>query len=215
MAAKQYLKTGEKVLFGIVGVFIVLAMIAYVILETYRLSRDEPLFENKTNYTFSDKGAIGSAIFRESQCTSCHRALRNGTNMGLSLDGKGSSRSYEWIYKFLKNPEQTYGEVTIDHGAKPKEAAYVSEMPDEKLQAIAQFISELKSEQGSASAPVPPEGRSEFIDNMVKAWAPKEWQEKYKDVRTKSADDDVSAEGKDKDALSIPTQQNGQESPQQ
>jgi hypothetical protein len=55
------------------------------------------------------------------------------------------------------------------------------------LRALAKFISELKADQGSSSAPVPPEGRSEFIDDMVKVWAPKEWNEKYEDVRKKSA----------------------------
>lgn len=179
------LKTGEKVLFGIAGVFIVLAVIAYIILEMYRLSSDTPIFETKTSFDFSEQGAVGSALFRESRCTSCHRALRNGTNMGLSLDGVGSLRTTEWLYNFLKDPEQTYGAPTIDHGAAPKEAAYVSKLPDEDLRAIAQFISELKAEQGSASAPVPPDGRSEFIDNMVKTWAPKDWKEKYSDVREK------------------------------
>jgi cytochrome c553 len=181
------LKTGEKVLFGIAGVFIVLAVIAYIILEMYRLSSDTPIFETKTSFDFSEQGAVGSALFRESRCTSCHRALRNGTNMGLSLDGVGSLRTPEWLYKFLKDPEQTYGAPTLDHGAAPKEAAYVSKLPDEDLRAIAQFISELKAEQGSASAPVPPDGRSEFIDNMVKTWAPKEWKEKYSDVREKQS----------------------------
>ena len=182
---KKSLKTGEKVLFGIAGVFIVLAVIAYIILEMYRLSSDTPMFETKTSFDFSEQGAVGSALFRESRCTSCHRALRNGTNMGLSLDGVGSLRTIEWLYNFLKDPEQTYGAPTIDHGAAPKEAAYVSKLPDEDLRAIAQFISELKAEQGSASAPVPPDGRSEFIDNMVKTWAPKDWKEKYSDVREK------------------------------
>jgi len=185
MGSKKSLKTGEKVLFGIAGVFILLAVIAYILLEMYRMSSDKPMFETKTSFDFSEKGAIGSALFRESRCTSCHRALRNGTNMGLSLDGVGSERSADWLYNFLKNPEQTYGAPTIDHGPSPKEAAYVSELPDENLRAMAQFISELKAEQGSASAPVPPEGRSEFIDNMVKTWAPKDWKEKYSDVREK------------------------------
>ena len=183
---KQVLKTGEKVLFSIFGVFIVLAVIAYVILETVRLTSDEPMFETKTSYDFSEQGSIGSALFREARCTSCHRALRNGTNMGLSLDGVGSLRTYDWLYNFLKNPEDTYGSPTLDHGPSPKEAAYVARIPDDELQAMARFISELKAEQGSASAPVPPEGRSEFIDNMVKTWAPKEWEEKYSDVRKKN-----------------------------
>ncbi|WP_455223158.1 c-type cytochrome [Kaarinaea lacus] len=187
-SSKKSLKTGEKVLFGIAGVFILLAVVAYILLEMYRISSDKPMFETKTSFDFSEKGAVGSALFRESRCTSCHRALRNGTNMGLSLDGVGSQRTAEWLYEFLKNPEETYGAPTIDHGASPKEAAYVSELPDDNLRAMAQFISELKAEQGSASAPVPPEGRSEFIDNMVKTWAPNEWKEKYSDVREKQPD---------------------------
>ena len=184
-AGKQILKTGEKVLFAIFGVFVFLALVAYIVLEIYRMSSDKPMFESKTNYEFTELGSKGSKIFRESRCTSCHRALRNGTNMGLSLDGVGSLRTYEWLYNFLKDPERTYDAATIDHGASPKEAAYVANMPDEDLKAMAKFISELKSEQGSASAPVPPEGRSEFIDSMVKTWAPKEWEEKYGDVRDK------------------------------
>ncbi|MGD8558311.1 MAG: cytochrome c [Gammaproteobacteria bacterium] len=185
---KQTLKTGEKVLFGIVGVFVLLAVMAYIILESVRLTSEKPMFQVRANYDFSEQGARGSALFRESQCTSCHRALRNGTNMGLSLDGVGSNRSYEWIYSFLTNPEETYGSTTLDHGAPPKEAAYVSRLPDDNLKAIAQFISELKADQGSASAPMPPEGRSEFIDNMVKTWAPPDWKEKYSDVREKNTD---------------------------
>ena len=183
---KQGLKTGEKVLFGIVGVFILLAVVAYIILESVRMTSEKPMFEVKTSYHFTEQGARGSALFRKSRCTSCHRALRNGTNMGLSLDGVGSERSYEWIYSFLTDPEKTYGAATIDHGLPPKEASYVSQLPDDQLQAIAMFISELKAAQGSASAPEPPEGRSEFIDNMVQTWAPKEWKDKYTDVREKN-----------------------------
>ena len=185
MSKKQPLKTGEKVLLAIVAVFIVMAAIAYVVLETYRLSSDKPLFENKTSYNFTPLGSKGSELFRHSRCTSCHRALRNGTNMGLSLDGVGSIRTADWLYQFLKDPESTYQAKTFDHGQPPKEAAYVSRMPDEDLKAMAQFISELKAEQGSSSAAMPPEGRSEFIDEMVKTWAPKEWKEKYPDIRDK------------------------------
>ena len=182
---KQPLKSGEKVLFGIVAAFMVLAMIGYAALETYRHSRTEPLFETKTHYNFSEEGQLGSVLFRESGCTACHRALRNGTNMGLSLDGVGSARTLEWLVSFLSNPEKTYDANTIDHGPAPKEAAYVARLPEKDRHAIAVFISELKADQGSSSAPVPPEGRSEFIDGMVKVWAPKDWKEKYEDIREK------------------------------
>jgi hypothetical protein len=49
---------------------------------------------------------------------------------------------------------------------------------------------------GSAAAPKPPEGRSEFIDNMLKVWAPKEWDEKYSDIRTKAPEGEPPAERK-------------------
>lgn len=182
---KQPLKSGEKVLFGIVAVFMVLATIAYIALEAYRLNRPEPMFESKTHYDFSAEGKQGSVLFRESRCTACHRALRNGTNMGLSLDGVGSYRTVEWLERFLANPEATYDAPTIDHGASPKEAAYVAEMPAAQRHLMAVFISELKADQGSSSAPMPPEGRSEFIDGMVGTFAPQTWKNKYQDIREK------------------------------
>lgn len=182
---KQPLKSGEKVLLGIVFVFIGLAVIAYVALEAYRLRAPEPIFATKTHFEFSEEGKLGSVLFRKSRCTSCHRALRNGTNMGLSLDGVGSYRSLDWLERFLADPEAVYGAPTIDHGAPPKEAAYVSSLPVKDRHAIAVFISQLKAEQGSSSAPEPPEGRSAFIDDMVRVWAPKAWDEKYDDIRDK------------------------------
>ncbi len=182
---KQPLKSGEKILFGIIGVFILLASIAYIALETYRLSRPEPLFKATTSYDFTEEGLLGSRLFREQRCTSCHRAMRNGTSMGLSLDGVGSLRTLEWLDAFLTDPEKTYGAKTFDHGPAPKEAAYVARLPDKERHAIAVFISQLKAEQGSVTAAMPPEGRSEFIDSMVGSWAPKEWKEKYTDIRDK------------------------------
>lgn len=177
------MKSGEKILFLTVSIFILLAVIAYIALETYRLTSEKPIFETKTSFIFSKEGKVGSRLFREARCTSCHRALRNGTNMGLSLDGVGSYRTLDWLVRFLADPEAVYGSPTLDHGATPKEAAYVALIPEADRHAIAVFISELKAEQGSVSAPVPPEGRSEFIDDMVKMWAPKDWGGKYRDIR--------------------------------
>ncbi|MFC1750020.1 c-type cytochrome [Pseudomonadota bacterium] len=181
--AKQALRQGEKVLFGIFGAFIVAAVIGYIALETIRLTSDKPLFEVKTHFALSEDGLKGSAIFRKSRCTACHRAMRNGTNMGLSLDGVGTKRDYEWILEFMHNPEATYGSETLDHGPAPKEAAYVSRMSDEDLRQIAVFLSELRADQGSSSSPIPPKGKSEFIDGMLKAVAPPDWKEKYSDIR--------------------------------
>jgi len=183
MSGKNSMKQGEKVLFGIFGAFFIAAIIGYAVLETVRMNSDKPMFEIKTHYEFTDEGQRGSMIFRKSGCTACHRAMRNGTNMGLSLDGLGSKRSSEWIYSFLKKPEEVYGSPTIDHGMQPKEAAYVSQMDDADLKAIAAFLFGLKADRGAASAVMPPEGKSEFIDDMLKAVAPGNWKDKYQDVR--------------------------------
>lgn len=183
MAGKQSLKQGEKILFGIAFAFIVVAVISYALLEVIRQRSDKPMFEARTHYDLTAEGRRGSVLFRKHGCTSCHRAMNNGTNMALSLDGVGSARTEAWLYDFLRYPEKTYGSPTVDHGAPPKEAAYVANIPDKELEAIATFISELKSDQGSSSAPEPPEGRSDFIDNMLKDFAPNGWKEKYQDVR--------------------------------
>lgn len=183
MAAGQSLKQGEKILFGIAIVFIVVAVIGYVSLEAYRVRSQKQIYAIRTHFDLSEVGQKGSELFRTSRCTACHRAVNNGTNMGLSLDGIGSKRTKEWIYNFLRDPEAVYGATTFDHGYPPKEAAEVSSLAPETLMAIATFLSELRADQGSAMAPMPPAGRSEFIDNMVGVFAPEEWKHKYQDVR--------------------------------
>jgi len=189
MGLKQSLKPGEKVLFSIFGVFVVVAVLGYIALEAVRMHSEKPMFVIRTHYDLTPEGERGSVIFRKSRCTDCHRAMNNGTNMGLDLDGLGSSKSKEWILSFLREPEKTYGTKTVDHGMAPKEAAYVAAMPVEDLDAIATFISELKADRGSPSAPEPPKGKSTFIDDMVRMWAPKDWKHKYKDVRDEDSRD--------------------------
>jgi len=186
MASKnQPLKPGEKILFTVAGAFVVFAVIAYIIMQIFMANSDKPLFEVKTTANLSAEGQRGSYLFRTNGCTTCHRALRSGTNMGqtANLDGIGSRRTMQWMYAFLQEPEQNYPSRTIDHVKGQSSAAYVAKLPSEDLHAIAVFLSELKSEQGSSSARIPPKGDSPFIDSMVKTWAPKEWKEKYKDVR--------------------------------
>jgi len=193
MAKKQPFKQGEKLLFAIFGAFFIAAVIGYVVLESVRLHSDKPMFQSRTHYDLTPEGKRGSSIFRKQGCTSCHRAMRNGTNMGLSLDGIGSRRTKEWLLNFLANPEQTYGAATFDHGPAPKEAAYVAQLPKEDREAMAVFLSELTAEQGSPSAPVPPSAKSGFIDSMVKMWAPKNWKNEFQDVRT-TMDEDTKEE---------------------
>ena len=190
MGLKQSLKPGEKVLFTIFGVFLVVAVLGYIALEVVRTHSQKPMFVIKTHYDLTPEGDRGSVIFRKSRCTDCHRAMNNGTNMGLDLDGLGSSKSKEWILSFLRDPEKVYPTKTVDHGMALKEAAYVAAMPLADLDAMATFISELKADRGSPSAPQPPVGKSTFIDDMVKMWAPKDWKHKFQDVRTENLGDE-------------------------
>jgi len=182
---KQKLKTGEKLLFIVAAVFVVLGIIAFGIMQYVMATSDKPMFEQHTHFDLSKVGEQGSAIYRHNACSECHRAMSEGTNMGNSLDGIGSKYSVAWLEKFLTHPEETYNHKTMDHGVKPKQAYYVAELPKEDIHKLAVFLSELKSDQGSSSSYIPPKGESPFIDNMVKTWAPDEWKHKYKDIRDK------------------------------
>lgn len=197
---KRGLKIGEKVLFGIFGAFVLLAGVGFYFMSA-AVDRHPGMFKVTTHYKFSALGEQGSVIFRHEGCTDCHRAMQDGTNSGLSLDGEGSKRDAKWIYAFLKHPEETYGAQTIDHrdapvtgavaapptaaayGSGRAAAAYVASLPEEKLRALTAFLTGLTADQGSTSSAMPPEAHDAFIDRMVKMWAPESWKGKFKDVR--------------------------------
>jgi cytochrome c553 len=182
------MKRGEKILFGIflgIGVF---ALISFVLMEIIRARMDKPMYPTTTHYDFSDEGLRGSMLARKADCTRCHRIMRNGTNMALELDGIGSRRDFNYLFNFLKNPEATYPTKTFDHGPAPKEAAFVAQLPEADLHAIAVYLSELKADIGSPVARAP-EGRSGFIDEMLRVWAPDSWKADYKDVRQDAQDE--------------------------
>jgi hypothetical protein len=180
------MKKGEKILLGIIGLLVLVTIINFAVLEWVRHHADKPLFPILTHYDFSEDGLKGFRIYRESNCNACHRSVGSGTSMGLSLDGLGSKHDVNYFYNFLKNPEKTYGAKTIDHGAPPKDAAYVSALPDTDLRALAVFLSQLKSDQGSSSSFKPPKGESSFIDAMLDMWVPDSWRGQYKDIRYKN-----------------------------
>jgi len=179
------LKRGEKILFGVIALLCVFALSSFVMLEIVRAHSDKPMYASATHFDFSEEGLRGSSIFRYKGCTACHRAVRNGTNMGLDLDGIGSKRNLQYLTDFLKNPEATYVTRTVDHGPG-KAAAYVAELPEADRHAIAVFLSELRATQGSPDARLPPQGRSGFIDEMVRVWAPEGWKSGHQDVRDES-----------------------------
>ncbi len=176
------MKLGEKLLFGGFALIGIMAFASWVVLEVVRSRLDKPMYP-VLQYNFSAEGLRGSEIFRTAGCTICHRAMRNGTNMGLVLDGIGSKRTLEYLNKFLIDPEATYPGTTMDHGPS-KGAAFVAKLPQADLQAIAVFLSELRANPGSNASRLPPVGgESKFIDEMVRMWAPDSWKSEHKDVR--------------------------------
>jgi hypothetical protein len=179
-------KIGEKVMFLVTAIFIALAVLAFGLMEYIRHHSDHKMFPVYTDYHFSAEGKRGMDVFfRKGNCTDCHRALNDGTNMGPGalLDGEGSRRSFTWIYNFLREPEKTYGGPTLDHGVG-KAAAYVADMSDKNLHAIATWLSELQTKRGSVISPYAPKGRNPFIDSMVSHFAPESWKDSgYKDMR--------------------------------
>jgi cytochrome c553 len=180
------LRLGEKVLFGITAAFVLFAVVSFVAMEIYRAHSGKKMYAATSHYDFSPEGLRGSQRFRDLGCTSCHRAVRNGTNNGVNLDGIGSRRSLDYLNAFLREPEGTYGTQTMDHGSS-KGAAYVAQLPEQDLHSLTVFLSELKATQGSPDARLPLEGRSGFIDEMVKIWAPSSWKSQYHDVREEGA----------------------------
>ncbi len=177
------MKKGEKVLWGVVALIVVIALGNFAVLEWIGFTTKKPIYTVRTHFNFSEEGLRGFRVYRQSDCYSCHRAIGSGTNMGLTLDGIGSKRNFDYLYNFLKEPEKTYRAKTVQHGASPKEADYVSAIPDADLRAMAVFMSELKSDQGSSSAFQPPKGESSFIDAMLDMWVPEGWRNQFRDVR--------------------------------
>jgi len=176
------MKRGEKILFGFVGLLVVITVINFVVLESIRRHSDTPMFPVLTHFAFSEIGKVGYEKYQQQGCYTCHRAVGSGTSMGISMDGLGSKHDVTYFYTFLTDPENTYGARTLDHG-EGKDAAYVAKIPDADLHSISVFLSELKADQGSSSSFEPPKGESSFINTMVDMWAPDGWRTEFTDIR--------------------------------
>jgi cytochrome c553 len=161
---------------------VVFAVISFIGMEIYRARSGKDMYSDAAKFDFSAQGRVGSERFRELGCTNCHRAVRNGTNNGVNLDGIGSRRSMDYLVAFLHHPESTYETQTVEHGPG-KRAAFVAELPETDLHSLAIFLSELKASQGSPDARLPVEAHDGFVDEMVKIWAPSTWKSQFHDVR--------------------------------
>lgn len=161
----------------------IITVVSFFSLESIRRHSDKPLYPILTHFEFTPEGERGYGIYQQKNCYECHHAVGSGTSMGVSLDGLGSKHDLNYFYNFLKYPEKTYGAKTLDHGAPPKAAAYVSDLSDDDLHAMAVFVSELKADQGSSSSFEPPKEASGFVDAMIQMWTPAGWKANFTDIR--------------------------------
>jgi Cytochrome c. len=178
------LRAGEKILFGIVIFLGFVVVQNFASLEWIGYHSPKPLYPILTHYDFSPDGKKGSVLFRTDWCTECHRAIGNGTSSVLDLDGEGSRRSEKWIEAFLAEPAKNYGAPTFDHGPT-QDAAWVAKLPAQDRHYLAVFLSELTADRGAPDAKMPPQGKSSFIDDMLRVWAPESWRIGFSDIRNK------------------------------
>ncbi len=70
------MKKGEKILFGIIGLLVLITVINFTVLETVRHNSDRPLFPILTHFDFSAGGLRGYQIYQKSNCYTCHQGCR-------------------------------------------------------------------------------------------------------------------------------------------
>ena len=75
------MKKGEKILFGIVGLLVVITVINFTILQKASHDSVKPLFPILTHYDFTTAGLRGYGIYEHNNCYDCHKAVGSGTRM--------------------------------------------------------------------------------------------------------------------------------------
>jgi hypothetical protein len=173
---------GEKVLFGIAGLFVLFAVLSFIGMEIYRIHSGKKMYAITSHFDFSPEGLRGSERFRDLGCSACHRAVRNGTNNGVNLDGIGSRRTLDYLIAFLHQPEPTYG--TRNRGTWRRQGGGLCRAAAGSGPAFAGHLPVgTEGQPGIARCTPAVDSRSGFIDDMVKIWAPSSWKSQYHDVR--------------------------------
>jgi cbb3-type cytochrome oxidase cytochrome c subunit len=94
------LKRGEQVMFGL-AVLVAVAAVGKAVVQSRAAVPPQP----RDYYEWSETGLQGHALYRESGCNNCHRAMGVG-EIGVApvLDGEGTRRTREWLQRYLENP---------------------------------------------------------------------------------------------------------------
>ncbi len=79
---------------------------------------------------------LGRELYKEYECSECHKISGSGENLGPDLTNIGSKRNPEWLFKFLKTPELVNPETEMpDFG-----------LTDEETKALTIYMMSLTSE---------------------------------------------------------------------
>jgi cbb3-type cytochrome oxidase cytochrome c subunit len=145
------LKRGEQVMFGL-AVLVALAAVGKAVVQSRAAAPQQP----RDYYEWTEAGLKGHALYRESGCHNCHRALGVG-EVGIApvLDGEGTRRTREWLQRYLENPLALVPGSAHDGRLGPDLRAFDAG----QRHLLAEFLAGLKAGPASPNHPRPP-GRS-------------------------------------------------------
>ena len=181
------LRLGEKILFGIAAAFVLFAVMSFVAMEIYRVHSGKKMYAADLAFRlFAGRAQWVAALSR----SRLHQLSSGGAQWHQQRSQLGrhrfpahpglSDRLPASAGGHLRDPNDGPWRQTRGRPMSPV-------CPRRILHSLAVFLSELKATQGSPDARLPSEGRSGFIDEMVKIWAPSTWKSQYHDVREEGA----------------------------
>lgn len=142
------LRRGEQVMFGLAAL-VVLAALGKAVVQARAGGPAPP----RDYYEWSEAGLQGHALYRESGCNNCHRALAVG-EIGVApvLDGTGTRRTREWLQRYFGDPASLVPGSAHDGHLGPD----FRTLPDARRRLLVEFLFGLKAGPASPNYPKPP-----------------------------------------------------------
>ena len=145
------LKRGEQVMFGLAAGVVLAALGKGVMMQSHAANNNAaPL---RDYYEWTPAGLQGHALYLESGCNNCHRAMAVG-EVGVApvLDGIGTRRTREWLARYFENPPALVPGSAHDGRLGPDFRA----LPDAQRHLLTEFLFGLKAGSASPNHPTPP-----------------------------------------------------------
>lgn len=142
------LKLGEKVMFALTAL-IAIAAVGKAVMQ----ARAPGANQARDFYEWTDAGLKGQALYGQSGCNSCHRAMSTG-EVGLApvLDGEGTRRTRDWLQRYFENPLSVVPGSAHDGHLGPDFRL----MAEQDRELLAAFLFGLKAGPASPNYPTPP-----------------------------------------------------------